>query len=391
MKKPLFSTSTLIFALTFLLSGCAIFTPLQKSQLIPVFHLIQSARYNEAKGAVDELVGSENSAKWARTWYARGLLSQTAYREGISKNDKKLFELYPDQLYVAFESFERADSLDKSGRLDKKMRPRYVLLANDFQKTGERHFNNKEYSEALRAFEHALGIIQRPQFDLKTDTNLVYNTALAAYEARKWDKAAQYLKRLHEYDYSPNVAHLLYNASLAKGDTLSGKNVLREGIEKYEDNETLVLLLADLHLLREEYASAVLVLDQAILRDSANFVYHNTKGMIYQRIEDFENAITAYKDAIELAPDEHMIYLNLATCYYNIGVDIEESTRTMTNISLVLRERQKSSAAFEQAVQWLDKVYEKEPDDQEVLRRLHELYRMLRIYDKVLSLEQKIR
>jgi tetratricopeptide (TPR) repeat protein len=266
-----------------------------------------------------------------------------------------------------------------------------VLLANDFQKAGERHFNNKEYSEALRAFEHALEITQRPAFGFSVDTNLVYNTALAAYEARKWDKAAQYLKRLHEYDYSPNVAHLLYNASLAKGDTLSGKNVLRQGIDKYQDNEALVLLLADLHLLREEYASAVLVLDQAILRDSANFVYHNTKGMIYQRIEDFENAITAYKDAVELAPDQHMIYLNLATCYYNIGVDIEESTRTMTNISLVLRERQKSSAAFEQAVQWLDKVYEKEPDDQEVLRRLHELYRMLRIYDKVLSLEQKIR
>lgn len=358
---------------------------------MPVFHLIETARYNEAKGAVEELISSEEAAGWPRTWYARGLLSQKAYREGMSKNDKKLFELYPDQLYVAFESYQRADSLDKSGRLDKQLLPRYVLLANDFQKAGERHFSNREYQEALRAFEHALGITQRPAFGFSVDTNLVYNAALAAYEARKWNKAAEYLARLHGYNYSPNVAHLLFNASLAKGDTLSGKNVLREGIEKYEENETLVLLLADLHLLREEYSSAVLVLDHAILRDSANYVYHNTKGLIYQRTEDFENAIAAYKDAIELAPDEHMTYLNLATCYYNIGVDIEESTRTMTNISLVLRERQKSSAAFEQAVHWLDQVYEKEPEDQEVLKRLHELYRMLRIYDKVLSLEQKIR
>ncbi len=377
--------------LNFLLSGCAIFTPLQKAQLVPVFHLIETARYNEAKVAVEELISSEEAAGWPRTWYARGLLSQKAYREGMSKNDKKLFELYPDQLYVAFESFEKADSLDKNGRLDKQLLPRYVLLANDFQKAGEKHFSNREYQEALRAFEHALDITQRPQFGLKADTNLVYNAALAAYEARKWEKAADYLARLHEYGYSPNVAHLLFNACLAKGDTLAGKNVLREGIEKYNDNETLVLLLAEIHLLREEYSSAVLVLDQAILRDSTNFVYHNTKGIIYQHIEDFENAIAAYKVAIELAPDEHMTYLNLATCYYNIGVDIEESTRTMTNISLVLLERQKSTAAFEQAVYWLDQVYDKEPDDQQVLRRLHELYRMLRIYDKVLSLEQKIR
>ncbi|MEE4176063.1 MAG: tetratricopeptide repeat protein [Bacteroides sp.] len=386
-----------IFRLSFFLilvlgfSGCALLRPLQKSQIISVFHLIETGKYNEARGAVEEMINNEESAEWAKVWYARGLLSQTAYREGIKKNDKKLSELYPDQLYVAFDSYERAVELDKRGRLEKQLKPHYVLLVNDFQQLGEKEFKAGNYPESLKAFEHALCIRDLAEFSAGIDTSLVFNAALAAYEGGNWGKASQHLERLHKLEHSPNVTHLLYDSRLSAGDTLTARQVLEEGIDIFEEEETLVLVLADLLVRLDLSKEAIGVLDAALERTPDKAVFHNTKGLIYQKDEDYQQAIDAYEQAIELDPEDLMAFLNIATCYYNIGVEIEEATLNMTNIYLVQREKEKSAEALEAALEWLDKVYEKEPEDPEVRNRLFELYRLLRINDKVNSLENNRR
>ena len=384
--RKFFPTSFILF-LVFGFSGCALWKPLQKSQIISVFHLIETAKYNEAKGAVEELINDEESAKWARLWFARGLLSQTAYREGIKKNDKKLTELYPDQLYVAFDSYERAVELDTKGGLEKDLKPNYILLVNDFQQLGEKEFKAGNYPEALKAFEHALCIKDMIETKSEIDTALVFNAALAAYEGRNWEKASEHLGLLDKLKYSPNVTHLLYESRLADGDTLSARKVLEQGISTFEEEQTLVLLLADLLVRLDLQEEAIEVLDGAIERSPENAVFHETKGLIYQKEELYPQAIASYKEAVALDPGDLMAFLNIATCYYNIGVEIEENTYNMTNIYLVQREKEKSAEAMKAAEDWLDKVYAKDPENREIRERLMELYQMLRIDDKANSLK----
>lgn len=380
-----------LFSTAVFIAGCSVFKPVQKSRLLPVFHLIEGSRFNEARGAVEDLLGNEESASWPRTWYARGLLSHNAWREGIAKNDRKLTELYPEQLYVAFESYLKADSLDKGRSLNRQLRPRYVMLANDFQRFGERQFAARNFNEALRAFEHSLLIAERPELKVSPDTNLIFNAALAAYEGKNWKKAVKHLGRLHQYRYSANATHLLFNACLAKGDTLDAKNAMLEGIVAFPDDENLVLLLADLYARTKQYPNALKILDQAIALHPENFIFHHSKGLIFQKLGKHEEAIAAYLTAHELAPENLLIPLNIATCYYNIGVEIERNSLTISNIRLVMVEREKSGRAFQSAITWLDKVYEANPTDQEILSGLLDLYRALRINDKVISLEDKLR
>ncbi|MFO7999114.1 MAG: tetratricopeptide repeat protein [Bacteroidales bacterium] len=380
-----------LFLLTFVFFGCSVLTPLQRSKLISVFHLIETARYAEAKGLVEDLIEDEEFAQWPRTWYARGLLSQTAYREGMEKNDRKKYELYPEQLYVAFDSYEKAIALDPDGRLESQLAPKYILLANDFQKLGEKHFNGKDYQKAMTAFEHALAITQRSVLAIQTDTNLVYNAGLAAYESQEWDQAAKHLGRLHDDGYSSNATHLLMKAHLAKGDTLAAERALAEGIGRYEDNEDLVLLMADLLVKMNESGRALKVLDEATASDPANPVFHNTKGLIYQKTGAYNDAILAYFEANAHAPEDILTQVNIATCYYNVGVEIEENARNITNNRLVQIEKSKSEAAFESAIFWLDKAYEKEPADRDVREKIYHLYRMLRVTDKANRLESLIR
>ncbi len=380
-----------VFILFVFLWGCSFLPSLQRSNLIAVFHLIENGSYEEAKEVIDDMVLDRESMKWPRTWYARGVLAHEAYVEGVKKKDKKKFELYPDQLYVAYESFERALRLDKSGRLDRQVAPRYVYLANEFQKKGEQSFKNGHYEEALKSFQSALTISQSEILEVNIDTNLIYNASLASYESDLLDQSADYLILLNSYDFSPNVSHLLFDVYLEKGDTLEAEEVLIEGIEKYKESEDLVLLLADNLYNRSEWERAINILDSASVKQPQRSIFPFTQGLIYQKNEQYREAIDAFEKAHELAPDDLLIYVNIATCYYNIGVEIDEYARTINLNRRVLEERAKADKAFENSLKWLDRVYEKKPDDQDLLRRIHQIYKILNVEDKVSALEQRLK
>jgi tetratricopeptide (TPR) repeat protein len=374
-----------------MISGCAVVQPLQKRKLFGIFHLIETAKYNEAKVLVEELVEDKDASLWPNTWYARGILSQNAYREGMRRNDRKLTELYPDQLYVTLESFNRAQRLDRRGRMIRQLVPRYVLLANDLQTAGERHFRARQFNEALRAFESALDISQRPVLGLKADTNLIYNAGLAAYESRNWDKAMRHFRRLHQMNHSANVTHLLYKSHLQLADTVAAQNVLNEGIIRFDHDPDLVLLLSDLHLRSRDTTRAMEVLDQAIAAKPGNARFQYSRGLIYQKAGRFTEAIEAYNESVRLAPNDLMAHVNIAASYYNIGVKIEQNSRSIMISHLVQQEKARADEAFTSALSWLDQAYAKNPTDQEVIRNMHRLYLAMKVNDKARVLERRIK
>ncbi len=247
----------------FLLLGCSLYSHAQKSKVISVFQLIETDKYQQAKQAIEDAIKEKNTWKWYKTWYARGLLCQTAYQEGIKESDKKKYELYPDQLYVAYDSYQKAINLDTRNRINGTLAPLYVQLANDFQKLGEKNYQAKHYKDALKAYEQALQIIQSPILSIRTDTSLIYNAALAAYQSKEWEKAKKYLGGLHKEAFSTNASFLLYDLYLQQEDTTAAEKVLREGIDRYKDNQDMVLLLVNLLYHEDKVDDAVKVLDQA--------------------------------------------------------------------------------------------------------------------------------
>ncbi len=381
----------LVYFLPLLLLGCSGISTLQKSKLLTVSNLIETAKFSEAKEVVEEMIADRESSKWPRTWYYRGVLCQTAYLEGVKKNDKSLSELYPDQLYVALESYEKALALEKGGRLDRQIAPRYVSLANEFQKAGEQHFRARHYGGALRAFEMALKISGSPILEVETDNNLVFNSGLAAYESRDWEKAIKYLGKLHKEKYSENATHLLFLAKIEKADTAAAKRVLNEGIEKYRGNEEFVMQLTDLYFTGNETEKALQLLDEAARSDSLNAKYPFTKGLVFHKSAQYARAIEEYLKAHRLAPGNYLIQVNIAACYFNTGVEIDEKARTIMNSRLVQEEKAKSAAAYESAVEWLDKVYGSDTTDQEILLQVWDLYKALRMTDRMRGIESRLR
>ncbi len=366
-----------------ILSGCSSIMPLQRSKLITAFHLIEDNKFEEAKDFIEGMLEDEQAVNWPRTWHARGLLYQNAYTEGIKKNNRKLFEMIPRQLFVAYESYEKAISLNAGSRIRNQLTPKYVLLANDFQRMGQTWFAAEKYSEALEAFEAVEKIRQSELLQLETDTNLVYNIALSAIKTGQNEKAINYLYRLDGYNFGTNVSHLLYLEHLKRGDTLEAQQVLERGIKKYDEVEELILLLVELHFVQGNLEASLEVLDRKSSKHPTMYKMPFTRGLILQKSGKYEEAITAYKESLELEPTDAMIYAQIATCFYNIGIEIEEYARTLDLNSLVAVERAQSTAALESATEWLNKASELENATPEALTIISELSALLEMTERV--------
>lgn len=378
MKRMLFIAA--LMGMTMIISG-------QKSRVLSVFQLIESEKYDEAKEAIDLAVWNDKTSRWHRTYYAKGLLCQKAFEAGFEKGDIKKTNLYPDQLVVAYDAYEKALQLDSRNRIASAIAVQYYALANDFQNLGEKYYLKKDYSKAVEAFEHALLLSKSPLLSVVTDTNLVYNTAMAAYEARQWDIAISYLIGLNDDAYSPNTALLLYSAHMNSGDSLLAEKILFEGEERYKSEESIVLQLVDLLVGTGRAEQAVAILDTASSRRPENYYFPWTRGLVFQRLKLYDQAIVSLSQASTLAPGEVGIYYNLGICYYNIGVSINESARQITSNLEYKSARREAMEQFREAVKWLEKAFELDPADQQTISKLNQLYYRLQMTEKQKTME----
>ena len=353
----------------------------QKSRVMAVMQMIDAEKYDEAKEAIELAIWNDKTSRWPRTYYAKGLLCQTAY-EGGKKTD-----LYPDQLFVAYDSYEKALELDVRERLHNSIKQKYYLLANDFIKLGEESYKIKNYSASLRAFETALLIGKSELISAKTDTNLVYNTAMVAYESKNWEKAILYLTGLHEDAYSSNVTQLLAMACLEAGDSIRGEEVLMEGIVLYEYDETLLMYLVNFLVELEKMESALEIIDRAIKASPENYNFHWARGLICQQMNNNDEAILSFHRAAELSPEQSVLCYHLGMCYYNMGIELRESALDIDENDEYLNVREQYLEKFREAVAWLERSYELDPENEETVSKLYQLYYQLQMKEEQESLQ----
>ncbi len=363
----------------------------QKSRVLAVMQMIDAGKYTEARETIELAVRHEKTSKWPRTYYTKGLLCQTAYEAGFAKGDVKKTNLYPDQLYVAYDAYEKALELDVRERIYPAVTQKYYALSNDFRKLGEKHYKLKEYNEALRAFEHALLVSKHRLIEAKTDTNLVYNTAMAAYKSEHWDKAIGYLTGLHEDAYSPNTTLLLHKAYMHTGDTLQAGKTLMEGLTLYHYEETVVMYLVNLLVTSGRYDRAIQIMDDAIRTHPDNYHFLWSRGLIYRRMGDMDKALESLQAAVELAPDQPKIYYHIGVCYYNLGVELREESLHIRDNDVYRIFRDRSMEQFHEAVKWLEHAYALDPSSEKTISKLSQLYYILQMKDKQQDMKRRMR
>ena len=131
----------------------------------------------------------EKTKDWPKTYYALGRVAQTMWEKGYESEDDKLMNTWDDQLIHAYDSYMKSIELDDKDNMEKLVIVQLPALANDFLAWAAMEFEDGNYEKSTKAFETLLDIQASDIYMGSVDTVVVFNTALAAYNAENFDKA----------------------------------------------------------------------------------------------------------------------------------------------------------------------------------------------------------
>ncbi len=270
---------------------------------------------------------------------------------------------------------------------------------------GVDQYNQQNWGKAsdyfLRAYE--IGKTFEAQ-----DTTTLYNAALSAELGQQYEKALDLYKRLRDMKYDqPFLYSSLANISLFLGDTVGGTQYVEEGRERYPDDLELIFTEANIHIFTGDLNRAEKILDIAIEKDPDNPVLYFALAANYDQMAQdtlypaekrefaFQEAISAYKKALEIDPDYFDAMFNLGALHFNKGLrlfeEAEERLRATHDFAQYEEDEKEIRRIWLDAEPYLQQALEMIDEDHEfyrtVLISLVELYARTNQPDKLKEIE----
>lgn len=368
----------LLLTALMLVTSVALYAQSQKVQTA-----IISQRYGEldkAKAAIDEAVVHEKTINNAKAWYYRGDIYLQMH------GNEKFGTLSDDPLKVALESFRRCLELDtKNDFSDEIKNSKMRLVVANLYNRGVEEFVAKNYAKSLATFETVM--IQTP-----SDTNVVFNAALAAEKVKESAKAKQYFGKLIELGYKkPAIYQTLAAIAKEEKDTAAAINYLSAGRKEFPGEIGLVIDELNIYLLQNRQAEAIKNLQEAVQLDPKNQSLWFALGVAYDQTKQQAKAAENYLKAIEIKADYFDALYNLGALYFNNAAELQNAAN-----KIPFNEQKKYDAAvlkaqeeFKKALPYLEKAHEIEPKDKNTIISLQQLYTALKQNDKAMEMKKK--
>jgi tetratricopeptide (TPR) repeat protein len=288
--------------------------------------------------------------------------------------------------------------LDSKGSDSKSVKIKLTLLTNDFTNQAVNAFQVEDYNKALSSFEQILEINDMPIVKSDNpnavDTVIIFNAALAAYNAEKYNKAIGYYKESAKYGYNGAKTYSLIGASYQMmKDTTAALQALQEGYEKYPDDNALLESMIQIYMDLNKTDEALKNLEKAIAQDPTKPRYYFAQGALFEKLGQEQKAIDTYKKTMEIDPTFFNAYYNLGALYYNKGVQqVEVANAVPANDKATYdAEVKKADEWFAKALPFMEKCSELQSDDKMVLESLKNLYYRLQNMDKYNAVLDKIK
>ncbi len=377
MKKQL--TILLIFSLF------ATVTFAQNSAVSKAAAAQKKGELDKAKEYIDAAIVHEKTKEKGKTWYTKGIVY-----EAIAFSDNEAYKtLVGDALEQSVAAFNKAKELEKEGSTyhlfaDQKINAIWEKYINE----GADAYGKKDYNAAIAAFDKT--ILVKP-----SDTTGYLYAAIAAQIEKQYDKTEAYYNTLKTLNYSsPDMyKSLIYIQRAHHKDNDKALAVIKEAREKYPDDPDFMKEEINVLILTEKTDEAKEKLEIAIKTEPENANLHYNLAFLNDQIGDREKAIEHYKKAIDIKPDYFDALYNVGVMNFNEGAKVLNIANKMD-----LKEYQKSgqkyidqaNELFKEATPYFEKALEIRPDEMALLQNLETIYRTLKQFDKVESIQAKM-
>lgn len=357
----------------------------QKNKRTSAYMYNKNKQYEKAMVSIDEAITHPKTENDPKTWLYRGQI----YYNIANDTSAAVRSLDPNAASTAVIAFKKCKELDVKGSYDGEIALYLLNLTNIFYQRGATSFQEQSWPNAIANFKQAFEI---SEIDGNFDTIAAFNVGMSAVLSDQPAIAAEYMKKCVDVGFNDSRVYMYYaRAEKQLGDTIMAFEILEQGREMFPQDNTLQLEEAQLYLETGTFDKLILSLKEAIAANPSNVTLYLVLGQTYENIDDTDNALEVYKQAIEIDPDYADAIFNIGAIYVN-----RASAQYAEANNLPFDEQKKyekikgeADANLQEALPFLQKSHEIDPNDEVIIGALKEAYANLKMNDKLKELMDK--
>ncbi|MFV0200442.1 tetratricopeptide repeat protein [Empedobacter falsenii] len=342
----------------------------------------KSAKENLAKGDVTK--ASQDLAKLSK--YENGKVWQ------VKNKDTKKDEFYYSQADLdkatAAGNYAKAKEVALQPKYGFLLQSEVSTLANKELDAANKAMDAKQYTEAGTKFLNVYNLVEA----LGTKEDIYkYQAAICFYNANDYDKSLTILKELAAKGFTGKSANQTkdYNRDmyiLALNGLYNAKKhdaIVEEAIDKYPTDADINTIATAIYQVSGNSDKMLKRIEEAIKinpNDAQN--YYNLGVLYLDDKSKTEEAKKMFQKSIELNPKHFESYNNLVLAILQADKEIVEAMNN--NLGTSKKEKEiynanetKRKALFTEAVPYLEKMYEIQPENRLVIRNLIQAYKTL--------------
>ena len=264
-----------------------------------------------------------------------------------------------DLLGEAAKAYVKAFEL---GAKDKDVDPKLQEVVNAYYNDAFTAYSLGDMPKASDLFKGAADWSLTAPCSVRND-DAAYNCAFTALASKNYDRAIQYYNKCLENGYTSdgNIYASLSECALAQADTLSAKNYLATGLTSFPDNASILTSLINLYLqTNEDPKKIVELLDEAKKAMPDNPSLYYVEGNILAGVKDYDEALTAYNEALKIEPKYDMAYYGIANVALKKSEDLiaERDALDVREWKKYDELNEQVTKIFEGAIEPFEKCYE---------------------------------
>ena len=369
---------------------CTVFTSVlmaQKHNIVNASIALKNENYSDAKKYIDEAYSNESTSNSAKMWnYRAPIYLQIAIKDS---------ELDNDAILKATEAHIKCLQEDKKGRVivrkwtnKEDIISGVVNCAYKLFNLAIEEFNAANYERAIQLYTAIFDIIpfdeenQLKRGNISKET-ILFNSFFASKKMNDNVKSKDLLQQLIDMNFNePSIFIHMSNIFIEEGNTDQAINYLNLGRDMFEDDQSLINTEINLYIQLGRTTELIAKLSEAIELDPENDLLYFNRATMYDQKGDFVNAENDYLISLELNKSSFGANYNLGALYFNAGVETNNKANNTSNNTTYKKLKSQADNSFSNALPFLEMAFDLDNKDKNTLLSLKQLYYLNGDYKK---------
>jgi len=359
----------------------------QKHNIVNASIALKNENFSDAKKYIDEAYSNESTSNSAKMWnYRAPIYLQIAIKES---------ELDSDAILKATEAHIKCLQEDKKGRvIVRKWTNKEDIISGIVQcayklfNLAIEEFNAANYERAIKLYTAIFDIIpfdeenQLKRGNISKET-ILFNSFFASKKMNDNVKSKDLLQQLIDMNFNEPAIYIhMSNIFIEEGNTDQAINYLNLGRDMFEDDQSLINTEINLYIQLGRTTELITKLSEAIELDPENDLLYFNRATMYDQKGDFVNAENDYLFSLELNKSSFGANYNLGALYFNAGVETNNKANNTSNNTTYKKLKSKAENSFSKALPFLEMAFDLDNKDKNTLLSLKQLYYLNGDYKK---------